>query len=289
MAEAVRVPDTLSAPALLDQLRAGGLQIAVVSDEYGGTAGIVTVEDLVEELIGELEDEHDRFRSVLTRRGRSVTFDGAWRPDELLSRAGVTVPEDDDWDTVGGFMAARLERLPEPGDEVAVDGGTLYVDRVDAHAVSRVRFVPSDPTDPADPADTTGAGDPPTAGARRALRADRGVVMSEYLPGLAWLVVLLAGNAFFVGAEFAVISARRSQIEPRARRGQQGGADHAVGDGARDPDAGHQPARHHDLLAADPQRLRAGDPPPAGVPARAHRRCPPTRSACRRSSWRCCS
>ncbi len=153
MVDVVRVPDTLPAPALLESLRAEGLQIAVVSDEYGGTAGVVTVEDLVEELIGELEDEHDQKRSVLTRRGRSVTFDGTWRPDEVHARAGVRVPEDEHWDTVAGFMAARLERLPEPGDEVAIPGGTLYVDRVEAHAVSRVRFVPADPEDQVDPAD----------------------------------------------------------------------------------------------------------------------------------------
>ena len=69
--------------------------------------------------------------------------------------------------------------------------------------------------------------------------------MSEYLPGIIWLFVLLAGNAFFVGAEFAVISARRSQIEPQGRGRQQGREDDAVGHGARHADAGHQPARHH--------------------------------------------
>ncbi len=81
--------------------------------------------------------------------------------------------------------------------------------------------------------------------------------------GIAWLVVLLLVNAFFVGAEFAVISARRSQIEPRAEAGQPGREDRALGDGARHADARDEPARHHGLLAADPERLRARDPSPA--------------------------
>lgn len=150
MIEPLRVPETLGATALLDQLRGGGLQIAVVTDEYGGTAGIVTMEDLVEELIGELEDEHDRYHSALTRRGRSITFDATWRPDELLSRAGVAVPEGEDWDTVAGFLSAELGRIPEAGDEVVVDGGLLRVERAEENRVTRVRYVPDDPV-PADP------------------------------------------------------------------------------------------------------------------------------------------
>lgn len=145
MVEPARVPETLGALVLLELLRGQGLQLAVVTDEYGGTAGIVTIEDLVEELIGELEDEHDRYQSTLTRRGRSFTFDATWRPDELSARAGVDVPEGEDWDTVAGFLAARLERIPEPGDEVVIDSGVLRVDRADGHRVSRVQFVPSDP------------------------------------------------------------------------------------------------------------------------------------------------
>ena len=112
MMEPVVVPDTLGAAHLLEQLRGQGLQFAVVIDEYGGTSGVVTVEDMVEELIGELEDEHDRYQSPLTRRGRSVSFDASLRPDEVLARTGVQVPEDDDWDTVNGYLAATAR--PDP-------------------------------------------------------------------------------------------------------------------------------------------------------------------------------
>ena len=147
MIEAVRVPETIGAAALLEQLRGGGLQIAVVTDEYGGTAGIVTLEDLVEEIIGELEDEHDRYQSDFTRRGRSITFDATWRPDEARARTGVEVPDDDDWDTVAGYLSTRLGRIPEVGDELPLPGGRLRVERTEGHRVSRVQFIPDDTHD----------------------------------------------------------------------------------------------------------------------------------------------
>ena len=164
---ALRIPETMGADALLTLLRHEGLQIAVVSDEHGGTAGIVTLEDLIEEIVGELEDEHDRHRTGITRRGRSVTFDAAWRPDELLDRTGIEVPEHGDYDTVGGFVTSRLDRLPELGDEVRLEsasvgepgspaiGGTLRVDRIDGARIVRLRYTPDDPE--TDPAVMTGA------------------------------------------------------------------------------------------------------------------------------------
>ena len=143
MIEPIRVPETLGAPALLALLRTEGLQLAVVTDEYGGTAGIVTLEDLVEEIVGELEDEHDHSRAGVTRRGTAVTFDASWRPDELLDRTGVVVPADGDWDTIAGFVTAQLGRLPEIGDEVHLATGSLRVDRKDGPRIMRLQFVPA--------------------------------------------------------------------------------------------------------------------------------------------------
>jgi CBS domain containing-hemolysin-like protein len=139
--DALRVPETMGVDSLLAALRQQGFQIAVVADEYGGTAGIVTLE----ELVGELEDEHDRAKAGVVRSGHSVVFDAAWRPDELLDRAGVEVPEDGDYDSVGGFLADQLDRIPELGDEVAIEGGVLRIDRVDGVRVHRVRYTPTDP------------------------------------------------------------------------------------------------------------------------------------------------
>ena len=140
--EPARIPETMHADRALALLRRTPMQIAIVVDEWGGTAGILTLEDLVEEIVGELEDEHDRFSLGLTRRGRSLTFDASWRPDELRDRAGVIVPEGEGYDTVAGYIAERLERVPELGDEVEVPTGTLRVERADGARIVRVRYLP---------------------------------------------------------------------------------------------------------------------------------------------------
>nr|WP_314843529.1 hemolysin family protein [uncultured Microbacterium sp.] len=143
----LRVPETVHVDALISELRARGYQLAVVVDEYGGTAGLVTLEDLVEELVGEVADEHDRTRAGVIRGRDGVTFPGELRPDELRQRAGVEVPEGDVYDTVGGYVMSVLERVPSVGDEVPLDSGTLQVVRMDGRRVDRVRYVP-DPDQP---------------------------------------------------------------------------------------------------------------------------------------------
>jgi CBS domain containing-hemolysin-like protein len=146
MSPPVLVPDSTGADSLLATLRAQGLQLAVVTDEYGGTAGLVTLEDLVEEIVGSLEDEFDRAGPDLVRRGRSLVFDASLRPDELADRTGVAVPASEDWDTVAGFVLDRLGRLPELGDEVPLPagGGLLRVERIDGRRIVRLRHVPGD-------------------------------------------------------------------------------------------------------------------------------------------------
>ncbi|UKA54588.1 hemolysin family protein [Arthrobacter sp. FW305-BF8] len=148
MIEPLMVPESMGVDSLLVLLRKQGLQVAIVSDEHGGTAGIVTLEDLVEEIVGELEDEHDRARVGVVRTGRSITFDASLRPDELLDRTGIAVPDGEDYDTVAGFVADRLDRIPELGDEVAVDGGTLRVERVAGTHVGRLKFTPEESAEP---------------------------------------------------------------------------------------------------------------------------------------------
>ncbi|MFF7681605.1 hemolysin family protein [Microbacterium sp. NPDC007973] len=141
--EPLRVPETVHLDALVSELRSRGYQMAIVVDEYGGTAGVVTLEDLVEEIVGEVLDEHDRSRAGVVRSAASVTFPGDLRPDEVLDRAGVRVPEGEVYDTVGGFIMAALERIPAVGDTVDLDDGVLAVQRMDGRRVDRVQFTPT--------------------------------------------------------------------------------------------------------------------------------------------------
>jgi CBS domain containing-hemolysin-like protein len=140
--EALRVPETMRLDLLLGELRGRGYQMAVVVDEYGGTAGVTTLEDLVEELVGEVSDEHDRNRPDVVRSRDWFTFPGILRPDELLERTDVNVPEDGPYETVAGWMMSELGTLPVVGDTVTVNGGVFRVERMDGRRVDRVRFTP---------------------------------------------------------------------------------------------------------------------------------------------------
>jgi len=140
--EPLRFPEAVHLDALVAELRARGYQMAVVVDEYGGTAGVVTLEDLVEEIVGEVLDEHDRRRAGIVRTDTSVIFPGELRPDELLDRTGIRVPEGEVYDTVGGFIMSVLERIPTVGDALELEDGTLEVQRMDGRRVDRVRFTP---------------------------------------------------------------------------------------------------------------------------------------------------
>ncbi|MEZ0166274.1 hemolysin family protein [Kineococcus sp. LSe6-4] len=143
MTDARRVPDSLTLEPLLLQLRQKGLQLAVVVDEYGGTAGVVTLEDLVEEIVGDVSDEHDRDRSgVRQHRDGSWTVPGLARPDEVRDATEVEVPDDPAYETVGGFVMARLGRIPAVGDEVEVGGTVLRVARMEGRRVERLRLRP---------------------------------------------------------------------------------------------------------------------------------------------------
>ena len=142
MAEPLRVPETMRLETLMVELRAKGLQMAIVIDEYGGTAGIATLEDLVEELVGELADEHDRARTGVTRGANSsVLFPGMIRPDELHEMA-IKVPDSAAYETVAGFLMSSLGRIPVVGDEVTIENGVLRVERMDGRRIDRVRFTP---------------------------------------------------------------------------------------------------------------------------------------------------
>jgi CBS domain containing-hemolysin-like protein len=143
--EALRVPETMRLDVLLGELRGRGYQMAVVVDEYGGTAGVATLEDLVEELVGEVSDEHDRSKPDVVRSRDWFTFPGILRPDELLERTNVNVPEDGPYETVAGWLMSELGRLPVVGDTVRVSGGEFRIERLDGRRIDRVRYTPNPP------------------------------------------------------------------------------------------------------------------------------------------------
>ncbi|KAA9111695.1 hemolysin family protein [Microbacterium rhizomatis] len=147
--EPLRIPEAVHLDTLLTELRARGYQMGIVVDEYGGTAGVVTLEDLVEEIVGEVLDEHDRRRAGIVRAEGSLTMPGDLRPDEILDRTGIRVPEGDVYDTVGGYLMSVLERIPAVGDTVEIEDGTLTVQRMTGRRVERVAFTPAAVDSPA--------------------------------------------------------------------------------------------------------------------------------------------
>ncbi len=140
--EVIRVPETMTLDVLLTELRGRGYQVAIVVDEYGGTSGIATLEDLVEELIGEVADEHDRASLDVVRARDWFTFPANLRPDELEERTGVAVPEDGHYETIAGFILASLGRMAQVGDVVDMPLGEFRIERMDNRRIDRVRFTP---------------------------------------------------------------------------------------------------------------------------------------------------
>ncbi|HKS52186.1 MAG TPA: hemolysin family protein [Pseudonocardiaceae bacterium] len=135
------VPSSLDGDALLDRLRGKGLQVAIVVDEYGGTAGIVTLEDLVEEIVGDVRDEHDRLEvsRVQALDEQSWIISGLLRADEVADAVGFVMPEGD-YETVAGLVLERLGRIPSVGDEVELPGWRLTVTRMDRRRIAELRL-----------------------------------------------------------------------------------------------------------------------------------------------------
>ncbi len=122
MVEPLLVPESLELDALLDTLRRGGLQMALVVDEFGTVSGVVTLEDLVEEIVGEVRDEHDVGEDHARReRNGAWELPGLMRPDEVQRLTGVALPEDEEYDTVAGLLGERLGRIPAPGDTLELE------------------------------------------------------------------------------------------------------------------------------------------------------------------------
>jgi putative hemolysin len=132
------LPISKTVLAALSEMRRDRAHLAIVVDEYGGTAGIVTLEDLVEELIGDIQDEYDEEVSHPRQlRGGDVEVDGLLNLDEFAEQTGLELPEGP-YETVAGYLLAALGHLPENGESAEIDGRKLTVTQLDGRRISRV-------------------------------------------------------------------------------------------------------------------------------------------------------
>jgi CBS domain containing-hemolysin-like protein len=152
MRQASFVPETKRVSELMREMQASKSHLAIVVDEYGGTAGMVTLEDVIEELVGEIEDEYDVAESPVERLpSGDVRVTSRLAVDEVNDLLGANLP-DGDWDTVGGLVYGLLGHVPTEGEAVETDGYRLIAERVQGRRIGRVRIVKKSPRDDAEPA-----------------------------------------------------------------------------------------------------------------------------------------
>jgi putative hemolysin len=146
----VFVPESMSVDDLLHELQRRKVHLAIVLDEYGGTAGLVTIEDLLEEIVGEIQDEYDEEEPLIVELSEDeARVDGRAAVDDLgsLFDTELALEDEDEYDTVGGLIYHRIGGVPKPGDQVTVDGLTLTVETTDGRRVGKVLVVRTRTTD----------------------------------------------------------------------------------------------------------------------------------------------
>jgi len=136
------VPETKKVDELLEEFQRSKVHLGIVLDEYGGTAGLITIEDIIEELLGEIRDEHDpdEARRVHPVSGNAFELDATVRVEEVNEGLDVNLPEDEDFDTIGGYVTFALGRLPVAGEKLERDGVRMTVLDADQRRVKRVRL-----------------------------------------------------------------------------------------------------------------------------------------------------
>ena len=148
MRQAQFVPETKRIAEVMREMQAGKQHMAIVVDEFGGTAGLITLEDVLEELVGEISDEFDvdHARVELLDDGQ-VKVDASLSIDEVKELTGIDLPEGD-WDTVGGFLYHLLGHVPTEGESAIFDGHRLVAERVNGRRISRVLIGATPPEEP---------------------------------------------------------------------------------------------------------------------------------------------
>ncbi len=142
MREANFVPETKRISELLQEMQSNTFHVAIAIDEYGGTAGLVTLEDLIEEIVGEITDEFDIEAPLIERLGENeYRVNGRVSVAELSDTLGVEVPEGS-WSTMGGFIFTSLGHIPEEGEKITASGYIFCVEKVQGRRIARVRVSP---------------------------------------------------------------------------------------------------------------------------------------------------
>ena len=142
------VPETKDLLPLLTQMRAEREQMAIVIDEYGGTAGLITIEDIVEEVVGEIRDEYDQDEQELMRLSeREWEVDGTFSVDDAVE-LGWPIDESEEYDTVGGWFMYEADKLPEEGDVIEKDGWTFKVTSMDGRRIESVHAIAPEASEP---------------------------------------------------------------------------------------------------------------------------------------------
>ena len=159
---AIFVPEQKRVSELLSEMRTKQFHMAIVIDEYGGTAGLVTLEDLLEEIVGEIADEYDVEQPAVERLDDgSLRVRGSTPIDDVSEELGVELP-DTEWDTVGGLVLNLLGHVPEEGEAVRFDGVEFRTEHVQGRRIASVRITRRTPADDGDH-DHPVAGAPPAA------------------------------------------------------------------------------------------------------------------------------
>ncbi len=144
------VPETKPLDDLLREFKGRKVHIAVVLDEYGGTAGLVTIEDLLEEIVGDISDEYDLTEPALMTRisATAAEIDGRMRIDDLNDAMGLSIPEEEDYDTAAGFVFSELGYIPEIGEELVSGGAKFTILAADERKITRLRVEVGEPEEP---------------------------------------------------------------------------------------------------------------------------------------------
>jgi CBS domain containing-hemolysin-like protein len=140
------VPENKKVDELLAEFKKSKIQMAIVVDEYGGTAGLVSIEDLLEEIVGDIMDEYDVEEPMMEIIDESTTIVDARMPiDEINEQMELELPEEE-FDTIGGFVFGMLGREPHPGENIQYDGIDLIVEKTDGRRIQKIKIIKREPT-----------------------------------------------------------------------------------------------------------------------------------------------